>query len=224
MLQNVEPLPQDDASVVSTRPLRQRIRDELARRIISGYYRDGERLVEMRIAEMFGTSQTPVREALRDLDVTGLVDSRPRRGTFVASEILASIRDIFLVRASIEEAAARAAAQLLEGQVDDLQAEVDAMVAAAMADDTVGAVEHSIAFHRKVLEAAGNKLLLKIWLSLQVDIHTAVTMFSEKVDGVAAARSHQPIVDAIADGDVELAGSLSREHQEDFAEVIGTRS
>ena len=149
----------------------------LARRIISGYYRGSERLVELRIAEQFGTSQAPVREALRELDVTGLVESVPRRGTFVSSEILRSVRDIFFVRGALEESAALLATIRLCGDVAVLQTSVDAMVRAAAEDDTIGVIQHSVTFHTKILDAAASKLLLKIWLSLQIEMHTTVILF-----------------------------------------------
>src|SRR6185369_11387390 len=72
-----------DQQFVNT-PLRQRLKEALLRRILGGHYDPGERLVELRIAEEFGTSQGPVREALRELEATGLVTNIPRRGTYVA--------------------------------------------------------------------------------------------------------------------------------------------
>ena len=201
---------------VSGQPLRQQIKEVLARRIISGHYRGGERLVELRIAEQFGTSQAPVREALRDLDVTGLVESVPRRGTFVSSEILRSVRDIFFVRGALEESAARVATIRLCGDVADLQTSVDAMVDAAAAGDTIGVIQHSVTFHSRILHAAASKLLIKIWLSLQIEMHTTVILFSDRIDLMKVATCHQPIVDAMAAQDPELAAQLSREHQDEF--------
>ena len=66
-------------------PLRRQLKEALLRRILGGHYRPGERLVELRIAAEFATSQGPVREALRELEATGLVTNVPRRGTYVAA-------------------------------------------------------------------------------------------------------------------------------------------
>ncbi|OLT05177.1 hypothetical protein BJF90_19785 [Pseudonocardia sp. CNS-004] len=81
------------------------IRDGLLKRITSGEYAAGERLVETRIAAEFGTSQAPVREALRDLEALGLIESRPRLGSTVVPFAEQTIREAYVVRAALEEAA-----------------------------------------------------------------------------------------------------------------------
>ena len=93
-------------------PLRQRLKEELLRRILGGHYDPGERLVELRIAEEFGTSQGPVREALRDLEATGLVTAIPRRGTYVSDAMGEGLREIYTVRGALEEQATRIATSL----------------------------------------------------------------------------------------------------------------
>ena len=75
-------------------PLRRRLKEALLRRILGGHYRPGERLVEMRIAAEFATSQGPVREALRELEATGLVTNIPRRGTYVSEVMADGLREI----------------------------------------------------------------------------------------------------------------------------------
>jgi DNA-binding GntR family transcriptional regulator len=87
---------------------------------------------------------------------------------------------------------------------------------AARSNDRDGMVFHSMAFHRAIVAAAGNELLLKLWDSLHLEIHTRVTVSEAGIDLMASAESHQPIVDAIARGDVENACRLSREHQAYF--------
>jgi DNA-binding GntR family transcriptional regulator len=199
-----------------SRALSVRIRETLIERIARGHYSGGERLVELKLAEEFGTSQLPVREALRDLEMAGLVTSRPRRGSFVKPFVAKAQKEIYLVRGALEEAAAREATVKLKGDVSALQVHVEGMRKAAGADDRDGMVFHSMAFHRTIVAAAGNELLLKLWDSLHLEIHTRVTVSEAGIDLAAAAESHQPIVDAIAKGDVELACRLSREHQAYF--------
>ncbi len=79
-----------------------------------------------------------------------------------------------------------------------------------------GVIEHSVAFHRAIMEAAGNRLLLNIWLSLHIETRTTITMLVDGLDLVEIAESHQPIVDAIASGDAERAARVAREHQDYF--------
>jgi DNA-binding GntR family transcriptional regulator len=197
-------------------PLRQRLKEELLRRILGGYYDPGERLVELRIAEEFGTSQGPVREALRDLEATGLVTALPRRGTYVSDAMGVGLREIYTVRGALEEQATRIATRLGSCDVAGLQRETDLMLAAAEAGDTHGVVEHSVKFHRAIMEAAGNRLLVNLWQSLQIETRTTITMLAEGLDLNEIARSHQPIVDAIASGDAERAAQVAREHQDWF--------
>ena len=193
-----------------------RIREALIERIVTGHYKAGERLIEMKLAAEFGTSQLPVREALRDLEMTGLVTSRPRRGSFVKQFEAGAQKEIYLVRGALEEAAARVATPMLASDVSLIQHHVDEMRAAARAGDKEALATHSVAFHRVIVAAAGNELLLKLWDSLHPEIHSRITLSEPGIDYLATAESHQPIVDAIKSGDVETVCRLSREHQAYF--------
>jgi DNA-binding GntR family transcriptional regulator len=197
-------------------PLRQRLKEALLRRIIGGHYRPGERLVELRLAAEFATSQGPVREALRELEATGLVVNRPRRGTYVSEVMADGLREIYAVRGALEEQATRRATARGSCDLAALQRSIDAMAGAAAAGDVPGVIEHSVAFHRAIMEAAGNRLLLNIWLSLRIETRSTITMLAEGLDLMEVARSHQPIVDAIASGDAERAARVAREHQDYF--------
>lgn len=203
------------AEFVNT-PLRAKIKEVLLRRILGGHYDAGERLVELRIASEFGTSQGPVREALRDLEATGLVTNLPRRGTYVSEVMRDGLREIYTVRGALEEQATRLVTQRRSCDLDLLQGAVEAMRQAALAGDTHGVVTHSVTFHRAIMEAAGNRLLFNIWNSLQIETRTTITMLVEGLDLVEIAESHQPIVDAISAGDAEDAAAVAREHQDYF--------
>ena len=205
--------------MVANSPLRQKIKEVLLRRILSGHYDPGERLIELRIAEELGTSQGPVREALRDLEATGLVSSIPRRGTYVSEVMSEGLREIYTVRGALEEQATRIVTQRGSCDIGVLQREVDLMRAASEASDVDGIIEHSVKFHRAIMQAAGNRLLLNIWQSLQIETRTIITMLTDGLDLREIADSHQPIVDAIASGDAELAARLAREHQDYFEKL-----
>src|SRR5262249_18171986 len=97
-----------------------------------------------------------------------------------------------------------------------IQHHVDGMCAAARARDTDAMVAHSVAFHRAIVAAAGNELLLKLWDSLHPEIHTRITLSEPGIDYMAVAESHQPIVDAIKAADGDGPCRLSREHQAYF--------
>src|SRR5262245_24983208 len=119
----------------NTPALGARIRDILMSRIVNGHYMPGERLLELKLAAEFGTSQVPVREALRGLEMSGLVTIKPRRGSFVNAYEAAAQQDIFFVRGALEESAARIATPRFAGNTAPLQAHVDGMREAAKRGD-----------------------------------------------------------------------------------------
>jgi DNA-binding GntR family transcriptional regulator len=206
------------------RALRHDVRDGIVRSILEGEVGPGDRLIEMHIAREYGTSQGPVREALRELEMLGFVRSVPHRGTYVRDPWQRGMLELFDVRAALEEFAARLATPRLSGDVSGLQAEVDGMADAAARSDVQGVVEHSEGFHRLIVEASDNRLLQTMWSSLGITDHTAMTMVTLDVDMATVAESHQPIVDAIAAGDVELACRVSREHQAWFVEMLNAEA
>ena len=201
------------ATDIGHQPLSARIRNALLERIIGGHYAAGQRLIELSLAREFGSSQAPVREALRELEKAGLVTIRPRRGSFVNDYHARTQREIYIVRGALEEAAARLATHNLAGNVDALREHLDGMRAAARVGDLEACMHHSVGFHRAILQAADNELLLRLWESLPVEIHSRKTLLQPNIDMQAVAESHRPILDAIASGNADLAARLSREHQ-----------
>lgn len=197
-------------------PISVRIRNALLERILGGHYAPGDRLVELQLARDFGTSQAPVREALRDLETAGLVTIRPRRGSFVNDYHARTQHELYYVRGALEEAAVRLALSALKGKIEVIAGHLEGMREAARSNDLDGMLHHSVWFHRVIMRAAGNELLLKMWESLHVEIHSRKTLLQPNIDMFAVAESHTPIFNAIAAGDVELAARLSRQHQAYF--------
>lgn len=197
-------------------PIRVRIRNALLERIVGGHYNAGDRLVELHLAREFGSSQAPVREALRDLENAGLVTIRPRRGSFVNDYHERTQHEIYAVRGALEEAAVRLAVPHRSAFLATLREHLEGMREAARARDIEALLHHSVWFHRVIMRGAGNELLLKMWESLHVELHSRKTLLQPNIDFLAVAESHRPILDAIAIGDVELAARLSREHQAYF--------
>jgi DNA-binding GntR family transcriptional regulator len=197
-------------------PISARIRNVLLERIIGGDYAPGERLVELQLAREFGSSQAPVREALRDLETAGLVTIRPRRGSFVNNYHARAQHEIYTVRGALEETAMRLAMPRRREWFPTLASHVEGMREAAKIGDVEGVIGHSVGFHRVIMNASGNELLLRIWESLHVEIHSRKTALQPNLDLAGVAESHTPILAAVEAGDVEAACRLSREHQEYF--------
>lgn len=208
------------SSSVTRVVLREQVKELILERILDGTYRPGERLVETRIAAELGTSQAPVREALRDLELLRFVESEPFRGARVREVSQEELIEIYPVRAAIEEVAAREAATRLDGNVDALAAELEAMHRAADAKDLHAQVEHDVAFHRLIVEASGNRILLETWQSLRIEARTIVTALRTRLDGHDIAERHRPVLEALRAGDPELAGSTLRRHVEQFGELL----
>jgi DNA-binding GntR family transcriptional regulator len=157
---------------------------------------------------------------LRDLGLLRFVESEPFRGARVREVSLEELVEIYPVRAALEEVAAREAAKRLDGQVDALEAEVEAMHTAADANDLHAQVEHDVAFHRLIVEASGNQVLLETWLALRIEARTIVTALRTGLDGHAIAELHRPVLEAFRARDAELAATTLRRHLEQFGEML----
>jgi DNA-binding GntR family transcriptional regulator len=199
--------------MVKRSTLKDQIKALLIQRILEGEYRSGDRLVELKIAREMGTSQAPVREALRELASLRLVENAPHKGTRVRSLGKQELLETFLVRGALEECATRLATPTLKTALAPLKAAIKDMAAAARQKDLKKVMEASTRFHRLVVEAAGNRVLLDTWLSLHIETHTLVTLLQSRLDLASVAPSHDAIVDAIATGDSEAAAKAARDHQ-----------
>ncbi len=210
-------------SGISRTVLREQVKDLLLQRIASGELKPGERLVETRIASELGTSQAPVREALRDLEQLRLVESEPFKGARVRAFGNAELVEVYPVRAVLEELAAKEATKRLAGDVTALEAEVEAMRAAARRGDVNALTRHDIAFHRLIVEAAGNPVLEQCWKSLGVEGRITITLYGTYVEPREAAELHVPLLEAIRSGKPGAAGRAARKHVEAFARIASGR-
>ena len=194
--------------------LREQIRELLLERILKGELQPGDRLVELQIAQELGTSQAPVREALRELQSLGFVEHEPYRGTRVRRITEGELAEIYPVRAALEELAAQEAASKLDGKVEELEREFEAMREAADRDDLQDLAAHDATFHRLIVEAAGNKVLLDTWRTLRVEARVVVTALKTDIDLQELAELHRPLLEALKEGSPETAGDALREHFE----------
>ena len=201
--------------------LRDSVRDQvkaiLLERILSGDYAPGDRLVETRIAQELGTSQAPVREALRELELLRFLESAPFRGTWVREVSVAELIEVFPIRAALEEVAAREAAKRLDGDVAALEAEIDAMAAAK---DLLTQVEHDTRFHQLIVEASGNARLVEMWNTLQVEARTTITAVATGLSPAEVAELHRPILEALRRKSAKQAGKAIRSHVEMFGKRL----
>ncbi len=194
--------------------LREQIRELLLERILKGELQSGDRIVELQIAQELGTSQAPVREALRELQSLGFVEHEPYRGTRVRRITEEELAEIYPVRAALEELAAQEAASRLAGKGEELEREFEAMREAAGRDDLQDLAAHDATFHRLIVEAAGNKVLLDTWRTLRVEARVVVTALKTDIDLHELAELHRPLLEALKEGSPEKAGGALRQHFE----------
>jgi len=201
--------------------LSHQIRDTLVRQIVSGELEPGERLVETKVAAMFGTSQAPVREALRELETFGLVEIKPRRGTFVRSFVRETLHESYVLRAALEETATRLVLMASTVPFDELTETVARMRHAAGREDTDAVGLETVMFHRHIVNAAGNELIRRSWENLHIEARTSVTIMASAPDLHAIADDHQALLDSLTDSGIDAACELARQHQWNYAQVPG---
>ena len=201
--------------------MREQIKELIIQRILEGTYKPGDRVVELQLVQELGVSQAPVREALRDLEAMRFIETEPYRGARVREVSHAELTESYPVRAALEELAG----QLATPRADDemlslLEAEMDNMLTAARDHDQHGLLVHDARFHEIIVEAAGNAVLLESWSGLRIEAYTLVSVIKSKLDLVAIANEHRPILDTFRQRDADLTGKVMREHIEHFGNTL----
>jgi DNA-binding GntR family transcriptional regulator len=203
------------------RVFREEIRERLIEDILSGKLAPGARLVETRLAQQFGVSQGPVREALRDLELFGFVVSTSFRGTQVREISTQDLLEIYPIRAALEGVAAHAAASCIdEPTLAKLADLIEVMREAANNDDHRTVVEADGAFHRTIVEASGNRMLEHVWQTLRLSITTCVTHSVTHRSLHVIAERHVPLLEALRARDPARSEAAMRRHIEEASEWI----
>ena len=208
---------------VMARPLRKNllsnsIYEELRDGIIAADIQPGERLQVMRIAQAYGTSQAPVREALTRLEQDGLVMSEPYKGTSVVSLSTEDIEDILTLRITTDDIAlARAIPRMHIQHIEALTVLIEKMREAARNDDRETLAENDIAFHSAICEHAGSHFLNVTWSSIVTQARLAsatANRYSDPRNLNQIAEMHADILEAIKRRDVASAKKANRKHLE----------
>lgn len=191
--------------------MRDRIRDIIVTRILDGSYAPGDRLIELALAREFNVSQAPVREALRELEAHGLVESERYRGTRVRGANGSDLREIYQMRMALEENAARLAAPVRGEALEVMESLLLEMRAAAAAGEVAQYARLAIRFHRMIVELSGNSLFLRSWDGLHLEVPARIASFFVGSQIRQFADDHGVILQALRQGDGESAGRLLRE-------------
>jgi DNA-binding GntR family transcriptional regulator len=193
-------------------PLRDVVAAEMRRLILDGTLRQGERLIEDRLAEQLGVSRNPIREAIRVLEAEGFLDVTARRGSFVATLSAQQAADLFQVRLAVEPLGARlAAASPSAARLEQMKAVLaEAQTAPERHElDTLAGLHTEL--HALIFEMTGNTYLTAIAIPM-VRRGQWLLRQSAPLRIPAAWSQHHDLIAAIEEGDPDLAEAVARHH------------
>lgn len=200
----------------SYKPLREVVSEALREAIVAGVLQPGERLMEIQLAEELGVSRTPVREAIRKLELEGFVVMVPRRGTYVSDLSIKDINEVYEIRTSLDVLAAGLAAERITDeeleQMERLLVEIGEYMDK---EDIEKIVEVDTKFHDILYRASRNDRLVGIISNLREQF-TRFRTVSIAYPGRAknTLEEHRKLLEAIAQRNVEVAQQFAREHME----------
>jgi DNA-binding GntR family transcriptional regulator len=204
-----------NSSLVDRRVLREQIRNYLIQDILEGRRAPGDRVIETRVARTFNVSQTPVREALRDLEMFGFVTIIPFRGAVVRETSTEDLLQVNPIRAMLEGFAARqAATRINEAGLKRLAMLLQRMRKAADSGDDRACVDADLAFHSTIVEASGNWLLMQFWERMRLASSTLITITKTKHSLHEVAEHHVPLLEALTARNPKQAERTMRRHIE----------
>jgi DNA-binding GntR family transcriptional regulator len=205
-------------AAIAHKQLWESVSDRLRDEILAGTLAAGTRLVETELAERFGVSRGPIRDALQDLARAGLAVDVPRRGTFVSSLTERDLEEVYVIRQAIEAAAVRLTIQRADARaVSELFAAVAACEAAYRGEDLAAAWEADMAFHRLYCRLSGNSRLLELFdgLASQTVLLMRTTLDAhESLGWTPPVQLHRRIAQAIKARDADRAvGAVDAHYQ-----------
>lgn len=200
----------------SYKPLRELVFESIREAIIGGQLPPGERLMEIQLAEEMGVSRTPVREAIRKLELEGLVVMIPRKGAYVSGLSMKDISEVFEIRGALEGLAAELASErITEEELENLERHLVRIAEGIEKGDITSVVEIDTDFHAMLYTACRNQRLGQIINNLREQIQRfRQTSLSYPGRMRLALEEHRRIVEAISARDPELARRLASEHIE----------
>jgi DNA-binding GntR family transcriptional regulator len=188
--------------------MRDRIRDVLVARILDGTYPAGLQLKELTLAREFNVSQAPIREALRELEGTGLVSSERYRGTRVRGADSVEMRESYELRLMLEVRSVERGLPLTAAVDTKLQSYFTQMSDAVARGDSEVYIDAALSFHRSLVEMGGNGTFLKLWDSLHWDVRGRIALRRLAAIGAGLApmiAMHVRLIQALRDGATQRA-------------------
>lgn len=194
--------------------LRSRVFTQLQNDILNGLYEPGDSLIETKLSEELGVSRTPVREALRQLELEGLVQSVPNKGVIVKGISAKDIQDIYTIRMLIEGLAARWATEMITPQeLEELKEAVDLEEFYTVKNDNSHLLQFDTRFHDIIFKASKSKPLMHTLSTFHHYVQKARSIsMSSPERAIEVLEEHKAILQAIMDKDAYKAERLTTEH------------
>jgi DNA-binding GntR family transcriptional regulator len=212
------------ARALSRSVLADQVKERILEDILNGRYAPDSRIVETQIARELGTSQAPVREALRGLEALGVVEITPFRGARVRRPTRREIVEAYAVRSALEALAARLAVpRMTASDIAEFAGELEAMRKAARANDGHAVAEADARFHGRIVELADNGTLQKVWRSLEPFSRTYITLVVPGADPQWSADLHAPILAALEQRDADAVVDALGRHFDDVRDNMAGR-
>ncbi|WP_289088604.1 GntR family transcriptional regulator [uncultured Veillonella sp.] len=206
------------------KPLREVVSETLRQAIRDGIFKPGERLMEIPLSEELGVSRTPIREAIRKLELEGFVIMIPRRGTYVADISLKDISQVFEIRSALEElAGALAAERITAEEIEYLERMLVEIGTYIEKKDMDRIVEADVNFHEVLYKASRNERLVEIIHNLREQTLRFRTVSMNQPGRLSKTwEEHRLLVEAIADRDANKARKIARLHMEHSEQALLT--
>lgn len=203
-------------------PLRDVVFNTLRQAILKGELKPGERLMEIALAERLGVSRTPIREAMRKLELEGLVVMIPRRGAQVANITEKDLNDVLEVRIALENMAIeKACKRMTEEQLEKLWQAAKEFERTMAEGNLVRLAEADAAFHEIIYQASDNCRLIQVLNNLREQIYRyRVEYLKEEETRNVLVKEHEELYNAVKVRDVERAQEISFEHIENQRKAI----
>ena len=203
-------------------PLRDVVFNTLRQAILTGELKPGERLMEIHLANKLGVSRTPIREAIRKLELEGLVTMIPRRGAEVAQITEKSMNDVLEVRRAMDALCVELACdRITPEELQNLKKACDTFEAAVKTDDIKQIAQADVALHDIIVQATGNQRLIQLVNNLSEQMYRyRVEYLKEEQTRNLLVSEHEELVKAIREGDVQKAQDISFHHLENQRKAI----
>ena len=206
-------------------PLRDVVFNTLRRAILRGELKPGERLMEIQLANKLGVSRTPIREAIRKLELEGLVLMIPRKGAEVAEITEKNLRDVLEVRCALEELAVQLACERIDKRgIKELHTAADRFRDVLGSDDITQIAQADEAFHDVIFTATDNERLIQLLNNLREQMHRyRIEYLKKKECYPQLLGEHEAIISAIERHDKEKATRITGQHINNQVDtVLGT--